>query len=141
MVVTDLPEEPPPPPPDVAQNDLMMRLGLLLGDKMPISCQTSPLPVTSPLPTPRSRAPAEQRSHVVGGKQEREQSYEPEIDTLSLTSPESSRSFSDTSSSSLHKLVSPPLGKIIASSSMQVHSCTCSRVCTLRDWWQVNGTL
>ncbi|BFZ22422.1 hypothetical protein BsWGS_25461 [Bradybaena similaris] len=26
---------PPPPPPDVAQNDLMMRLGLLLGDRVP----------------------------------------------------------------------------------------------------------
>ncbi|KAH9514291.1 Protein tanc2, partial [Bulinus truncatus] len=26
---------PPPPPPDVAQNDLMMRLGLLLGDRIP----------------------------------------------------------------------------------------------------------
>ena len=26
---------PPPPPPDVAQNDLMMRLGLLLGDSRP----------------------------------------------------------------------------------------------------------
>ncbi len=24
--------DPPPPPPDVAQNDLMMRLGLLLGE-------------------------------------------------------------------------------------------------------------
>lgn len=32
MSVTDLPGEPPPPPPDVAQNDLMMRLGVLLGD-------------------------------------------------------------------------------------------------------------
>ncbi|XP_035828522.1 uncharacterized protein LOC101850208 [Aplysia californica] len=30
-------ESPPPPPPDVAQNDLMMRLGLLLGDRMPPS--------------------------------------------------------------------------------------------------------
>ncbi|CAL1529136.1 unnamed protein product [Lymnaea stagnalis] len=28
-------DSPPPPPPDVAQNDLMMRLGLLLGDRMP----------------------------------------------------------------------------------------------------------
>ena len=28
------PGDPPPPPPDVAQNDLMMRLGLLLGDRM-----------------------------------------------------------------------------------------------------------
>lgn len=27
-------ESPPPPPPDVAQNDLMMRLGLLLGERM-----------------------------------------------------------------------------------------------------------
>ncbi|XP_076455894.1 uncharacterized protein LOC143290385 isoform X2 [Babylonia areolata] len=27
-------DSPPPPPPDVAQNDLMMRLGLLLGDRM-----------------------------------------------------------------------------------------------------------
>ena len=26
-------DSPPPPPPDVAQNDLMMRLGLLLGDR------------------------------------------------------------------------------------------------------------
>ena len=31
----DLEVDPPPPPPDVAQNDLMMRLGLLLGDRMP----------------------------------------------------------------------------------------------------------
>lgn len=29
----DLAEEPPPPPPDVAQNDLMMRLSLLLGNR------------------------------------------------------------------------------------------------------------
>ena len=28
-------DSPPPPPPDVAQTDLMMRLGLLLGDRVP----------------------------------------------------------------------------------------------------------
>ena len=37
--------DPPPPPPDVAQNDLMMRLGLLLGDRGPTSAPTTPVPV------------------------------------------------------------------------------------------------
>ena len=36
---------PPPPPPDVAQNDLMMRLGLLLGERVPISEQDQLTPI------------------------------------------------------------------------------------------------
>ena len=42
ILLTDC-DEPPPPPPDVAQNDLMMRLGLLLGDRLPQSSSTSQL--------------------------------------------------------------------------------------------------
>lgn len=33
-------DSPPPPPPDVAQNDLMMRLGLLLGDRSPAAANS-----------------------------------------------------------------------------------------------------
>ena len=38
----ELPVDPPPPPPDVARNDLMKRLGLLLGDHQQAANQTSP---------------------------------------------------------------------------------------------------
>ena len=38
--------EPPPPPPDVAQNDLMMRLGLLLGKIENLDISTSKIPIT-----------------------------------------------------------------------------------------------
>lgn len=44
LIFAELAGEPPPPPPDVAQHDLMMRLGLLLGNRAPSSCsQTSPI--------------------------------------------------------------------------------------------------
>lgn len=56
VTISDLPGEPPPPPPDVAQNDLMMRLGLLLGDRV-----QSPSP--SPANTQQSANQTEERFH------------------------------------------------------------------------------
>ena len=54
--------EPPPPPPDVAQNDLMMRLGLLLGDKGSPGSPSSPANpvVVSPAPPPVAPPPVEE---------------------------------------------------------------------------------
>ncbi|XP_059142219.1 protein TANC2-like isoform X2 [Physella acuta] len=50
-------DSPPPPPPDVAQNDLMMRLGLLLGDRVPPLGATPPPGVQdSSANTPQSDA-------------------------------------------------------------------------------------
>ena len=40
--------DPPPPPPDVAQNDLMMRLGLLLGNRAP---STPVIPSSAAVPS------------------------------------------------------------------------------------------
>ncbi|GFR94297.1 protein TANC2, partial [Elysia marginata] len=79
-------DSPPPPPPDVAQTDLMMRLGLLLGDRVPPGGVPTGIGIESASSAP---APA---THGGGGK-----GWGQSVSSLSSNEMTPERALSDTS--------------------------------------------